>query len=138
MALDDKITKVFTAHPEGDMNVRAEFHGNPAKSCWDISLETTGINLMVALEEVSEDHQRHKSSFSGEHVGIIFMEVHPVVVQIFQSGQKILPFRAMLQLKNSWDKLLKTNLCSLYLLKQYYFGAVFLLGILKMKWWFWG
>ncbi len=32
------------------------FHGNPSDSCGDISLKSTNVNLMVALEKKSEDH----------------------------------------------------------------------------------
>ncbi len=52
-------TKVITVHPEVNINVWTTFHGNPSKSCWDISLKTTNVNLMVAPEEKSEDHQSH-------------------------------------------------------------------------------
>ncbi len=52
-----RFTKVIAVHPEDNVNVR--FHGNPGKSCGDIWFEVTNVNLMVALEEKSEDHQSH-------------------------------------------------------------------------------
>lgn len=39
------------------MNVCTKFHSNPFNSRQDISLKTTNVNLAVALEEKSEDHQ---------------------------------------------------------------------------------
>ncbi len=44
-------------HPEGDMNASTKSYGNPSNSCSKISLKTSNVNLMVALEEKSEDHQ---------------------------------------------------------------------------------
>lgn len=38
-----------------DMNVCAKFHGNQSNSCVEISLKTTYVNLMGALEEKSGD-----------------------------------------------------------------------------------
>ncbi len=43
--------------PEGDMNMCIKFHGNPSNTFWDISLKTTNVNLLVAVEENSGDHQ---------------------------------------------------------------------------------
>lgn len=65
------ITKVFTVHPVGDMNVCIKSGGNQFYSCQDISLNC--VVLMVAPEEKSEstkslgilsaDHERlHKIS----------------------------------------------------------------------------
>ncbi len=54
MALDEK---------SGDhliiMNVCAKFYGSPSNGYWDISLKTTNVNLMVALEGRSGDQQSH-------------------------------------------------------------------------------
>lgn len=33
------------------MNVCTKFHCNPSKSCWDILVKATNVNLMVMLEE---------------------------------------------------------------------------------------
>ncbi len=52
-----RITKVITIHAKGNINVGTKFHGSPSNSCWDISLKTTTVNLMVALEEKSEDQE---------------------------------------------------------------------------------
>ncbi len=54
-------------HPEGNMNVCTKFYGNPALICRGISLKTTNVSLMMALEERSGDHQSQWSSFSWEH-----------------------------------------------------------------------
>lgn len=51
MAVDGKLR---------DMNVCTKFRGNPSNSCQDISPKTTNINIMVALEEMSRDHQSHQ------------------------------------------------------------------------------
>lgn len=51
----DMVTEVITIHPEEEMNVCTHFHGNPI----DISLETTNVNLVVALESKSADHSLH-------------------------------------------------------------------------------
>lgn len=48
------VTKVLADHPEGDMNVVSECGGNSSNSCWEISLRTANVNLIVALEEKSE------------------------------------------------------------------------------------
>lgn len=45
------MTKVLTII---SMNVLTEFYANPSNSGRDISLTTTNLNLMVALEEKSE------------------------------------------------------------------------------------
>ncbi len=37
------------------------------KNCWDISVKNKNVNLMVSLEEKSEDHQSHLDSSSGDH-----------------------------------------------------------------------
>lgn len=47
------ITDVFKVHP--DMKVCTKFLSNPSNSFRDISLKTTNVNLIVALEEMSED-----------------------------------------------------------------------------------
>lgn len=36
----ERISKVVPAHHESDLNVCTEVHGNPSKSCWDISIKT--------------------------------------------------------------------------------------------------
>lgn len=47
----------ITSHPQGNRNVCARFCGSPSNSCSGISLKTTKLNLMVAPEETSGDHQ---------------------------------------------------------------------------------
>ena len=42
------------------MNVCPTYHGDLTKNCQDISLENKHFNLMVALEEKSEDHQSRR------------------------------------------------------------------------------
>ena len=44
---------MFTVHPEADMNAYTKDQWNPSSSCRDISFRTTGVNLMVGLEEKS-------------------------------------------------------------------------------------
>lgn len=51
------ITKDITIQLQGNMDNGAEFNGYPSNKCADISLKTK--NLMVVLEEISGDHQRH-------------------------------------------------------------------------------
>ncbi len=46
-------------HPEGNMNEWTKFHGKPFNIGWEISFKTTIVNLMVVLEENSEDQQSH-------------------------------------------------------------------------------
>ncbi len=60
-------TKGITVHPDGGMNVWTKFHDNPSNSCWDISLKTTNVHLLGALQEKSDDHQSQYDSFSGDH-----------------------------------------------------------------------
>lgn len=50
-----EMTNVIAAHPEGIINVRSDFRRNPSDSCWGISIKTTNVNLMVALEGKSGD-----------------------------------------------------------------------------------
>lgn len=37
--------KVVKIHPEWDMNVYTNFHGNSSSICEDISLKTSNVNL---------------------------------------------------------------------------------------------
>lgn len=53
-----ELTGVVIILPEGNMNVWTKFHGNPSKRWWDISLKTVNVNLLVVLEQNSEDNQR--------------------------------------------------------------------------------
>lgn len=41
------------------MNVCSKFHVDPSNSCRHISLKTTDVIHMVALDETSGDHQSH-------------------------------------------------------------------------------
>lgn len=65
------------------MNVCMKFHGNPLNSCQDVSLNTTNVNLLVALEEKSVGR-----------LGTMFcnvcnkLAIHPIVGEIVQSGPK--------------------------------------------------
>ncbi len=69
------------------MNACAKFHGNPANSSRDISLKAANVNLLVALEEKSCDRQSGQDSSSGDHeYNKHFTAVHPIVVDISQSG----------------------------------------------------
>ncbi len=54
LIVNQGFTKVVTIHPERDMNVFTEFHGNPPNSCWDTSLKTITFNVMVAQEKNQE------------------------------------------------------------------------------------
>ena len=49
--------KVATVQTEEDINIGNKFHNSPSDSCWDISLKTTNVNLMVAVEEKSGNQQ---------------------------------------------------------------------------------
>lgn len=44
-------------HPERGMNVCAKFHGGLLKTCLDISLKTTNVNVTVGLRGESEDQK---------------------------------------------------------------------------------
>lgn len=39
------------------MNACLKFHGDESNSIWDISIKSTDVSLMMALEEKSEDHK---------------------------------------------------------------------------------
>ena len=54
----DEMTLIY---PEETMNVCTRFHGNTCNCAIvvDISISTKNVNLLVALEEKSEDHQSH-------------------------------------------------------------------------------
>lgn len=41
------------------MNVCTEFQVNPSNGCWDISLKTINVNLMVTLEEDAKVSRIH-------------------------------------------------------------------------------
>lgn len=45
-------------HAKRDMDICNTFPGRPANSCWDISLKTTNINLMVVRKEKPDTHLR--------------------------------------------------------------------------------
>ncbi len=47
----------------GTMNICTKVHHNQSSSCWDISLKTKTVNLLVALEEKWGDHQSLKDSW---------------------------------------------------------------------------
>ncbi len=53
----------ITIHPVGDINVYQT--DNPSNSSSDISLKTVNVNLIVMVEEKSENHQSHLDSSSG-------------------------------------------------------------------------
>lgn len=59
MTLDKSqgIIRVITIPSEGHIHACNNFHNNPSKGCWDISLQTKNFNLTVALKEKSVDHQ---------------------------------------------------------------------------------
>ncbi len=50
------ITRVITIHPEEDMNECTKFYSNPSYRR-DISLKIKNVDLLVALQEKSGDHQ---------------------------------------------------------------------------------
>ncbi len=60
------ITKVVTIHPEKDMDFRIKFHDSLSNSFWHISLKTTNVNLIVALEK-SGGHWSQENSSSGNY-----------------------------------------------------------------------
>lgn len=49
--------EVIKIHPKGNRNVCTTFHGNPPNICHGLSLRTTDVDVMVALEVKS--HQSH-------------------------------------------------------------------------------
>ncbi len=49
--------KVIRIDPLGSLNICNKFHGNPSNTFQDISLWTTNVNVMLALQEKSKDHQ---------------------------------------------------------------------------------
>jgi len=72
-----RMTKCTAIHPVGKLTVCS-----PVSSCWDILLSVTNLNL-----------KRGKVRGSAKAVGFIrsesnFMAIHPIVVEIFQFGQK--------------------------------------------------
>lgn len=68
------------------MNVRARFHGHPSKSCCTASLQTESVNSRVRGKKIMQD-----SSFGGPWMPVqISMSIHPVFVELFQSGSKLL------------------------------------------------
>ncbi len=58
---NEEITKVFTIHSEGDECPRQI--STAVHRCWDITLKTTNVNLMVALEEKAGYRQSHLETF---------------------------------------------------------------------------
>lgn len=62
-------------YPEGDIKVGTNFHSNPSNTCWDISLKTANVNLMVVLE-------KKKSSLETTSVQNL-VPIHPGVGKIF-------------------------------------------------------
>ena len=53
----DLLRSQRTSDHDDERNGCTKLHGNPPNSCWDISLKTTDVNLIVAIEEKSRDHQ---------------------------------------------------------------------------------
>lgn len=49
------------------MDVCVKFNGEPLNSCQEISLKTTNVNLIGALEERSENRQSQQGSSSEKH-----------------------------------------------------------------------
>lgn len=49
----------LSIYPERNINVWNKFQVNQSIKPEDISLKTTNVSLMVALEEMSGDHQIH-------------------------------------------------------------------------------
>ena len=62
MVLDEKSGdhQVITIHPEVDMNICTTFHANLSNSCQSISPKSKNVNLMVAIQEMSEDCQSNR------------------------------------------------------------------------------
>lgn len=57
MVLDKSqgITEHNIIYPEGNMNIWTKFYGNSSNNCWDISLKSRNVSLIVAWQEkVSE------------------------------------------------------------------------------------
>lgn len=59
-----------------------------ADTCWEISIKKQNVNLSVAWEERSGDHQNQQRSFPGDHECLYhtLMAIPPAVIGIFQSG----------------------------------------------------
>ncbi len=51
-------SQVITTYRKRNMNVWTKCHGKQSNSCQDISLKTTNVKLMLALDDKSGDHQR--------------------------------------------------------------------------------
>ena len=62
-----RTTKVIGIHPLRNMNFRTKFCANPRIICADIELNKGNVDLLVTLEERSDDHQSHWGSSSGDH-----------------------------------------------------------------------
>lgn len=60
MSLDQRIIKMITNHPEGDMNVM-----NPSNSCQDSLIKATSFKFMVVLE--LKDYRSQEDSSSEDH-----------------------------------------------------------------------
>lgn len=58
-------------HPGGEQICLYRFHSNPSNtSCWDIPLKSTKVNLILALEGKSEDHQPTRLTSWQTHIAI--------------------------------------------------------------------
>lgn len=50
---------MITSNPKRNMSMYDNFHGKPTNSFHDTSVKANNVNHMVALEEMSSDHQSH-------------------------------------------------------------------------------
>lgn len=57
MLLVLKVSQSKHIHPEGNMYICTKFNSISSNSFWNISLKTTNVKLMVALQEMSGDDQ---------------------------------------------------------------------------------
>ncbi len=107
MALDrrSKDPIIITIHLEWNMNVWTKFHANPFNSCQDISLWTKHFNLMVALNEKSEDHQNlyYSSSVDQECLYKIHRDSWVWTKMVDQPTSTAIPVAILLWLK-MWFK----------------------------------
>ena len=65
-----------------------EFHGNPSSSCQHISLQSQNVNLLLELEEKSDEFSKLCPLDTMNVCVYNFMAIHQVVDEIFQTGPK--------------------------------------------------
>lgn len=89
LVLKEKIMgspKSLGNHSLSTMDSCTKCHDNPPSSCWDISPETKNVNVLVALEKMSQGHKSYYSPSSGDHAYL-----HKILWQSIQLLRNLTP-----------------------------------------------